>query len=73
MKGFAFGCFLGFGILTILLAFSGGLWALFQSRGISSSLLGFLLLFLGASLAVMLGSLLVIKNKERNLNKGGKQ
>ena len=74
MKEAAFWGFFGFGVFTGALAFGGGFWALFQHRGAGSNVLGFLLLFLGASLILMLGSLLLIQRKERStLKKGGKK
>jgi hypothetical protein len=74
MQKAAFWFFLSFGIVTVLLAFLGGLWALFRGGNAGSVALGFLLVFLGTSLALMLGSLMVIKKKEKNSSpKGGRR
>lgn len=74
MKETAFWGFFGFGILTVVFAFWGGFWALLQQSGAGSNVLGFLLLFLGVSLTLMLGSLLLIQRKERSSSKkGGKK
>jgi len=61
----AFWSFIGFGVVTILLAFWGGIYV-FLKKGIMGSgplsgMFGLLLFFLGASLAMMLGSLLLIR------------
>lgn len=69
MQKTAFWCFLGFGVFTVLIAFGGGIWALFRTGVVGSALLGFLLLFLGACLAVMLGSLFYIQKKEKSSSK----
>jgi len=42
----------------------GGLYAIFQAGGWASNALGFLLIFLGFTLGVTLGSLLFIRKKE---------
>ena len=68
MKEAAFWCFFGFAVLTVLVAFGGGVFALVRFGG-GARTLGFLLFFLGASLAFMLGSLLFIQTKERKRSK----
>ena len=65
MQEKAFWAFFGFGVLTVLFAFAGGFFSLFRHGGFGSGAFGFLLLFLGASLALMLGSLVFIRQKER--------
>jgi hypothetical protein len=64
MKESSFWAFFGFGAVTTAFAFLGGLYAIFQQGGIGSNALGFLLLFLGTSLGVTLGSLLFIRKRE---------
>jgi hypothetical protein len=65
VKETAFWLFFGFGAFTTILAFGGGFYAFFQTGGGGGNALGLLLLFLGVSLAVTLGSLLFIRNKEK--------
>lgn len=69
MKEPAFWFFFGFAALTVLAAFAGGFIALAR-LGAGAKTLGFLLFFLGASLAFMLGSLLLIQYRS---NQGGKR
>ena len=64
-----FWCFMGFGIITVLLALGGGFFALSKSGGAVSVAFGFLLIFMSASLALMLGSLLFIRKKEKIKNR----
>lgn len=64
MKEFAFWAFFIFGSITVALAFAGGWFVLAKAGGAGSKAYGFLILFLGASLALMLGSLLFIRTKE---------
>lgn len=71
MQKVAFWCFFGFGVITALLALTGGLWALSRSGAAGSNFLGFLLLFFAGSLALMLGSLVYIRKREKDLSKKG--
>ena len=64
MKPAAFWSFLGFGVVTVAVAFGGGVYTLTTQRGGMAAAFSFLLIFLGASLAAMLGSLLFIRSKE---------
>lgn len=62
----AFWAFFLFGIVTVLLAFGGGAFAIFyRQTGPWSGAVGYLLLFFGFSLGVMLGSLILIRSRER--------
>lgn len=70
-KDGAFWAFFVFGVFTILIAFLGGSYGLIRGGGGGAVGLSALLFFLGASLAVMLGSLLVIRKRETQKNKGG--
>jgi len=65
LNSVSFWAFFAFGTVTVLIAVGGGLAVLVTQRGSTNVLLSYLLIFLGASLAVMLGSLLVIRSKER--------
>ena len=61
----AFWAFFAFGIFTVLVAFGGGGFALLRKAGLGAGALGYLLIFLGASLAGMLGSLVLIRSRQR--------
>lgn len=61
VKDTAFWCFFAFASVTVILAFLGGFVALVKMEGSGSRALGFFILFLGFSLALMLGSLLFIR------------
>ena len=66
---------MGFGAITVLLSFWGGSFALAKNGGgAMNDAFGFLLIFMGVSLALMLGSLLFIrkKEKEKNRNRGNR-
>ena len=61
----AFWVFFTFGIVTVLLSLGGAAYTFSDGKATGSSAIGFLLLFLGASLAVTLGSLLFIRSKSK--------
>lgn len=65
MKGKAFWAFFIFGAVTVLLALGGGAVALFTREGAASMAIGYLLIFMGVSLALMLGSLVWIRKREK--------
>ncbi len=72
MRDLAFWAFFVFGAGTVLLAVGGGGFAFFGKGTFHFNAVGFLLLFLGASLAVMLASLLFIQVKQGKLQKPGR-
>ncbi|GEM_PF-3279427 len=57
--------FFAFGLLTVLLALGGGGYALSREKGFGAGAVGYLLIFLGLSLAGMLGSLIFIRSREK--------
>lgn len=74
MRETAFWLFFAFGALTVLLAVGAGAFVLFGGGGFKANLFGFLLIFLGLSLALMLGSLIFIRRKQNEIsNKGRKR
>lgn len=64
----AFRFFFAFGALTVLLALGAGVFVLFGGGGFKANLFGFLLVFLGSSLGLMLGSLIFIRQKENRIS-----
>ena len=64
----AFRFFFAFGVLTVLLALGAGAFVLFGGGGVKACLFGFLLVFLGSSLGLMLGSLIFIRQKENKIS-----
>jgi hypothetical protein len=69
MQSPAFWAFFAFSSVTVVAALGGGFWALWQNSKGANSALGLLLLFMGASLAAMLGSLLIIQKKTKGTTK----
>lgn len=64
MKGPAFWGFLGFAVVTVGLALGGGFWALASGGGAMTQAFSSLLIFMGVSLALMVGSLILIWKKQ---------
>ena len=64
----AFRFFFAFVVLTVLLALGAGAFVLFRGGGFRANLFGFLFIFLGSSLGLMLGSLIFIRQKENKIS-----